>query len=203
MEIVLVAVGAGDDPDRRPPAAGAGTMPAVGHLAGQVAGAIVTRIATVPDPPLIPDLERREGWADQRIHRLVRRPPWEASEALHRVLRDGDGSIVVAADRTRRRSRSARRYARRAGARRQVRLDLAPSGPPLGLPRLDGSLRVRRWGRSTPVEVTLAPWSALRTHLCLRPRRGRFGVRLPRRYYDVAHRVMDELWHQIERAPTG
>jgi hypothetical protein len=155
-------------------------MPAVGQAAGHLAEALVTRIVTVPDPPLLPGRDPARGWSDQRLHRLVRRPPWEAAEALHEVLRTWDGSAPTV-DRVHPSNRRPRWWPHRwTRAGRPARIELVEAGLPLGLPRLRGTLHVQRWGPPTPVELTLSPWSALRTDLCLQPRRGRLGIRLPR-----------------------
>ncbi len=151
-----------------------------------------SRLATVPDPPLLPGRSARQPWSDQRLHRLVRLSPWDAPPALHRVLHVTRGVIRAAPAAPRE-----RRAWRRTPAASLV-LDLAaPVDSRLGT---RGALHVHPWGRAIPVEVTLEPWSVHQSDLCLQPRRRRYGPHLPRGYYDAAHRVMDELWHLIERA---
>lgn len=170
----------------RPPPAGVGTLPS----ATTVLAALVTRALDTPDPPLVRSSGPGGAWPDLRVHRLVRLAPHDAARGLHAALLARDGRIVAAAPGRPPRSRR------------------GPNGPPgylevlgrTGTWALAAALHVHRHGRATPVEIVLEPWSAHRTDLCLEVRRrpGRTGLHLPRRYFDVAHRVMDELWHQIE-----
>jgi hypothetical protein len=62
--------------------------------------------------------------------------------------------------------------------------------------RLRGALHVGRCGGAIPVEVVLAPWSTSRSELRLQLHR---RSNLPGRFFDVAHRVMDELRDEIQR----
>lgn len=64
--------------------------------------------------------------------------------------------------------------------------------------RLPGALHLHRFGRPTPVELVLASWSAARSELRLELRCRRGISRVPPRYFDVAHAVMDELRSDVE-----
>ena len=63
--------------------------------------------------------------------------------------------------------------------------------------RMPGALHLHRFGRSVPVELVLARWSAERSELRLELRCRR-SPQAPPRYFDVAHAVMDELRDAIE-----
>ena len=179
---------------RRPAPAGAGTMAPLGPVVSATVATAVTRLLHVDDPPLVRGATATGSWSDQRLHRLVRLPPWEAVAALDEVVRTRHGRILEPAA-----SRGVQAVLRT----RPGRLELEPAPTTDGPLRFGGTLRMPAPGRSTPIGLTLEPWSAHRSDLCLQPQRGRFGPRLPRRYYDVAHRVMDELWHLIERAAAA
>lgn len=205
MEVVLVALDAHDRAAgrlgaSRPAPGGVGSVPALGPLVGSVVTSVVERITAGDDPPLLPG-RRPEPPASLRcVHRLVRLAPWDAAPALRRVLRTTGGRIGATLPSV---AHGARRVHRWRVPSRRSRLVLEPCRPgaaPEERVRVRGVLHVGGTGRATPVELTLEPWSAHRGDLCLTPRPGRLRARLPRRYYDVAHLVMDELWHQIERA---
>lgn len=189
VQIELVALDATRDRGRdaaRPPPGGVGTLPPITTVVGRV----VARVADVPDPPLLPGRSDRAAWSDQCVHRLVRLPPWEAEASLRAMVPVGRPIVVGVGARRPTRVRIGRR----------ARLELLRHDADAGPIRVHGHLHVHRWRRSTPVLLTLDPWSAHRSDLCLQPvRRGR-GAGLPRRYYDVAHVVMDVVWHQLERA---
>lgn len=185
----------GLDTGKRPVPAGAGTMAPLVPVVSATVATAVTRMLHVDDPPLVRGPITAAGsWSDQRLHRLVRLPPWDAVVALAQVLRATEGRIDEPAP-----AGGARARLRT----RPGRLELSPVPMVDGPPRFSGTLRMPAPGRSTRIELTLEPWSAHRSDLILQPQRGRFGPYLPRRYYDVAHRVMDELWHLIERAAAA
>jgi len=166
------SVGGLADQRVRPPPAGLGTVPS----ASEVLSLLIGRALDTPDPALV-RAPTSAGWPDLRVHRLVRLPPLEAARGLHATL--------VACG--------------RAGSGHRSLSDLEVLGGTSNL-GLAAALHVRRHGPGIPVELVLEPWSEHRTDLCLQLRRrpGRTGAHLPRRYFDVAHRVMDDLWHQIE-----
>jgi hypothetical protein len=62
--------------------------------------------------------------------------------------------------------------------------------------RLRGALHVGRCGRVVPVEVVLAPWSTSMCELRLQLRR---RADLPKRYFEVAHHVIDHLRDEVQR----
>jgi hypothetical protein len=62
--------------------------------------------------------------------------------------------------------------------------------------RWRGALHVGRCGRVVTVEVVLAPWSTSTSELRLQLRH---RAELPRRYFDVAHGVMDSLRAEVQR----
>lgn len=173
-------------PRDRPPPGGVGTVPS----ATAVLSLLVARALDTPDPPLVRSAGGTGSWPDLRVHRLVRLPPHDAARGLLAALVARGGRVEAAASG---RARGTRRRPDRPTGYLEV---LGRTGTST----LAAALHVRRHGRSTPVEIVLEPWSAHRTDLCLEVRRrpGRTGLHLPRRYFDVAHRVMDELWHQIE-----
>jgi hypothetical protein len=77
-------------------------------------------------------------------------------------------------------------------------LELAAAGPVTtgDEVRWRGALHVGRCGRVIAVEVVLAPWSTSTSELRLQLRR---RADLPRRYFAVAHRVMDSLRAEVQR----
>jgi hypothetical protein len=169
-------------------------MPPLAPVLSAAVATAVTRIVRVDDPPLVRAPPAAGSWPDQRLHRLVRLPPWDAAVALHEVLRAATGRVDEPP-----RERGARARLRTRPGR--LLIERTPAAE--ATLRFAGTLRMPAPGRAVPIELVLEPWSAHRSDLCLQPQRGRLGPRLPRRYYDVAHRVMDELWHLIERAATA
>lgn len=162
----------------RPPPAGIGTVPSTSEVLSRLIG----RALDTPDPPLVRAPTTAAAWPDLRVHRLVRLPPLDAARGLHAALVARAGS----------------------GPDHRPTTDLEVLGGHSAR-GLVAALHVRRHGPGTPVELVLEPWSEYRTDLCLQLRRrpGRTGAHLPRRYFDVAHRVMDDLWHQIEAAAAA
>lgn len=63
--------------------------------------------------------------------------------------------------------------------------------------RLPCELHLHRFGRPRFVEVVLAPWSAVKSELRLELR-SRRGLKIPPRYFTVAHAVMDKLRGAVE-----
>lgn len=64
--------------------------------------------------------------------------------------------------------------------------------------RAAGALHVHRGRPLVPVDVVLAPWSASRTELLVRPRLRRCAAPPSARYFDVAHSAIDALRDAIE-----
>jgi hypothetical protein len=194
IEIELVAIDATAS-STRPPPAGAGSLPGAGELVQRAFG----RARGAPLPRLGPDQRQINPWPELRVHRLVRLPLPVAERALDVVLgpradrptgtdgvdRTGAGAVPTSVL-----SPLARLHV---GRRRRL-------GAELDGVRVDGALRVHRHGPPTLIEITAEPWSDSATDLSLQVRGRRRPAHLPRRYFDVAHRVMDDLWHQVEAA---
>lgn len=68
--------------------------------------------------------------------------------------------------------------------------------------RRAGQVRVQHAVHAIAIELVLAPWSACQSELRLQVRGHRTPIRLPRRYYDVAHPALATVRDLIELRPT-
>lgn len=126
----------------------------------------------------------RRPWTEGAVRRLVDLPFTTALDALAELLSDGpetilrDGSAWLALTPGRARATGAECW-------------------------IPGALHVHRCGRPVRVELVLEPWSSTRTDVRLQVRCARGTTHLPRRYYDVAHDVIDAVRDAMEQGTFG